>query len=341
VSSADGVVLGARQIVNNGPAEIRWNLVLLGDGYRQAELGNFALHAQEFSDKLFATAPFDALRTAINVFRVDVASTDSGADDPVGCGGPGTFARTYFDASFCHDGVERLLEIDDGAVLQVASTQVPQWAMVLVIVNSATYGGSGGQVAVFSRGTQANEIALHEMGHTAFGLADEYGYWAGCGVDTDRDHHPLLEPAQANVTIATDRAVLKWRELLTTDTLPTTRNANCSECDPQSSPVAAATVGAFEGAHYYHCGAFRAEFTCRMRELGQPFCSVCRRRIHDILAPHLPVQEPEQPQHPQPAEDKRPATGCLLAVPAALALGLKWTVRRAGRLSQLPHTSGR
>jgi hypothetical protein len=272
----------------------------------------FAKRAQALADKLLRTPPFDQMKRAINVYRVEVVSTDSGADDPTTCGGPGIVARTYFDASFCHGGLERALQIDVGTALQVAGQSVPQYAMVMVMVNTPTYGGTGGQVAVFSQAPQADEIALHEMGHTAFGLADEYEQWAGCGVDTDRDRHQAVEPAYANVTIDSNPSTIKWRDLLTTKQIPTTRNADCSKCDPQPSSVPPGTVGAFEGAHYYHCGAYRPEFNCRMRQLGQPYCAVCRRRIVETLAPHLP------PEPPKPIGRRR--YGCLAAVPISLAL---------------------
>ena len=43
------------------------------------------------------------------------------------------------------------------------------------------------------------------MGHTAFGLADEYPYYAG-GDETGHDHHPAGEPSEPNVTANTNRA---------------------------------------------------------------------------------------------------------------------------------------
>ena len=112
MSTADGSVVGTTQLVDNGPSSERLNLVIMGDGYQSAQLGQFATDAQSFLTKLFATAPFDsdAVKAAINVHRVDVTSTDSGADDPKACsGGTGTTARTYFDASFCRDGKARRL----------------------------------------------------------------------------------------------------------------------------------------------------------------------------------------------------------------------------------------
>ena len=291
MGTSDGTILSATKIVDNGPNSSRFNLVIMGDGYQSGQMTQFAQNAQSFVNALFAAAPFDSLRTAINVHRIDVTSTDSGADDPAGCGGPGTTARTYFDAAFCNNGIRRLLVVSSGTAITVADARVPEHHAIVVIVNSTVYGGSGGSVACFSLASGANEIALHEMGHSAFGLADEYEYYAGCGVDTDRNNHPAAEPAEANVTVNSNRDTIKWRELIAAATpMPTTRNANCSNCDPQPNPVATATVGAFEGAHYYHCGAFRAQFTCRMRALSNPFCAVCQRRIRDVLRPFEPVR---------------------------------------------------
>jgi hypothetical protein len=294
VSTGDGRVLGTTKLVDNGPPARRWNVVVMGDGYRQAELGRYAADASRVVDVLLGTPPFDELRAAINVYRVDVASTDSGADDPVGCGGSGAAPRTYLDATFCGDGaIQRLLVVDDATAHAVADDQVPDWDVILVIVNTTVYGGSGGATAVFSLAPGAEEIALHELGHSAFGLADEYEYYLGCGADTDRDVHPPVEPGEPNVTVDTNRSTLKWRALVDPATpLPTSRNADCRRCDPQPSPQPPGTVGLYEGAHYYHCRAYRPEFDCRMRALGFPYCAVCRRRIRAVLAPFLPPVPP-------------------------------------------------
>src|SRR6202140_3761035 len=252
MGTSDGSVLGTTKIVDNGPATQRWNLVILSEGYRSTEMAQFATDAQQFANTLFATPPFDRLRTAINIYRVDVTSTDSGAKDPVVCGGTGANPHTYFDASFCINNIRRLLVANNATVLSVVGAQVPQWHMAMVAVNSNVYGGSGGAVATFSKAAGAMEIALHEMGHTAFRFADEYEYYAGCGIDVGHDHFPGSEPSQPNVTIDTNRATIKWRNLIQATTpLPTTANANCANCDPQPSPVSAGTVGAFEGADYY------------------------------------------------------------------------------------------
>src|SRR5215217_7012351 len=159
MTTSDGTIQGTTRIVDNGPPSERFNVVFMGDGYQTTQMTQYANDVQRVVDTMFLTPPFDELRLAINVYRVDVTSTDSGADDPTTCGGSGATARTYFDATFCGDGQNQRL---------------------LVVNNSTVYGGSGGAVGTFSLHPSAQEIALHEMGHTSFALADEYEYLRGC-----------------------------------------------------------------------------------------------------------------------------------------------------------------
>jgi hypothetical protein len=295
LSTSDGSVGSTTKIVNHGAASARWNVVILGDGYQQSELPAYRAQAQKVANTLRATPPFSQLWSAINVWCVDVISTDSGADDPTACGGTGRVARTYFDATFCGDGtIQRLLTVDIATALSVARTAVPQSHFAMVLVNSLIYGGSGGAVAAVSSHAAAMEIALHEMGHTAFGLADEYEFWAGCSSgEKGHDKYAGGEPVQANVTKDANAATTKWKTLIKSGTVvPTTVNANCARCDPQPSSAPVGTVGAFEGAGYFHCGLYRGEFSCRMRALNNPYCAVCQLAIRNTIQPFLPHKKP-------------------------------------------------
>ena len=297
MGAADGFISGTQKIVDHGPNSQRYNIVILGDGYRVAEMNKYHADVQGFVDFLRATAPFGDLWCGINIHRVDVVSTDSGADDPATCGdhsvGSGTLARTYFDATFCSGNlVRRLLTCDSISARNVALTQVPEAHVTLVVVNSTAYGGSGGAVATFSMAAGAAEIAIHEMGHTAFGFADEYETYAGCASgETGHNVYPGGEPVEPNVTVNTQPNAIKWKAVLSsqTDALPTTVNADPTKCDPQANPRAANYVGAYEGARYFHGGCYRAAYDCRMRTLGAPFCNVCQKVIRDTLAPFLPM----------------------------------------------------
>ena len=292
MSTADGVVLGTTQIFGTAPRNQAFNIVLLAEGFTGAQQNDFNVACASFITTLTTTEPFGQVAHGINVFRVNVTSTDAGADDPAAAGGTGATANTYFDASFGANGLRRLLVCDASLALQVALAQVPEFSVALVVVNSTIYGGSGGAVAVYSLAGGATEIALHEIGHTAFGLADEYPYYAG-GNEPDRAHHPPVEPAEPNVTIDSNRATLKWNwAVAATTAVPTMSNPDCASVDDRPSPVPPGTTGLFEGAHYYHCDAYRPEYDCRMRSLGVPFCRVCKQVIATRIAAPVPATVP-------------------------------------------------
>ena len=285
MSTADGAVIGSTQIFGTAPRNRAFNVVLLAEGFTTAQQNDFNNACTAFVNAFRGTPPYDELSPAINIFRVNVSSTDSGADDPVAGGGTGATARTYFDATFGANNIRRLLVCNTTTALQVAAAQVPEFTVVVVVVNSTIYGGSGGGVGTYSLAGGATEIAIHEMGHTAFGLADEYPYYAG-GNETGHDHHPAGEPSEPNVTTNSNRNTLKWRWAVASSTaIPTMSNPNCSQVDSRASPVPMGTVGLFEGAHYYHCGGFRPEYDCKMRNLGVPFCRVCRQVIWNRISP--------------------------------------------------------
>jgi hypothetical protein len=290
MGAQDGHVLGITKVVDHGDPSLRWNLVILGDGYHAGQIAQFHTNAQDFVTTMNRTPPYDEVWHGINVYRIDVSSTDQGAADPVACGGTGYAPHTYFDATFCGDGsIQRLLTVTEDTTHDVVNAQMPQAHMILMIVNTTEYGGSGGSIATFSLAASADEIALHEMGHTAFGFADEYSYYQGCGIDKDHDNYTAAEPRQPNITADANRASIKWGNLIAASTsMPTMSNPDCTQCNSGPSPVSAGTVGAFAGAGYYHCGLYRGQYACRMRALENPYCAVCQQVIRTTLAPFTP-----------------------------------------------------
>lgn len=283
MGATDGHVVGTTKLIDHGADADRWNLVILAEGYQEAELPQFHAAAGLFAEKLFTTPPFDAMWCAVNVHRLDVASTDTGADDPA-CGGTGagTTAATFFDATFCVSNLDRLLAGDEALALTTAQAAVPEVDATVVIINHAKYGGAGGGVAWFSTHPDAAEIGVHELGHSAFRLQDEYA--------DAQNQWPGGEPLEpANVTTITDRATTKWAHLIAASTpLPTQANPDCSTENNAPSPVPVGTVGLFEGGARARCGIYRPEHNCRMRVLGQPFCAVCKEAIRSRLQPFMP-----------------------------------------------------
>lgn len=288
MGTSDGSILGTTKIVDHGPDTARWNLVIVGEGYRSTEMATYHTDVENFLTELRNAVPFEELFCGINVYRIDVTSTDSGADDP-GCGGnPAVTAATYFDATYCSmfggAPLERLLTVDEGSVLSVVNARVPLKHQVICIVNSAKYGGSGGTIATCASGSP--EVALHEMCHSAFGLADEYG---GDGTAT-----PAGEPPEPNVTRDTNRATNKWRALIAAATpMPSQCDAGCgagSTCVPPAVPPPAGAVGTYEGGKYSNCNVYRPLPNCRMRSNNVGFCPVCANVVRATLQPFQPAE---------------------------------------------------
>lgn len=289
---ADGTVVGAQKILDSGPDAARLNVVLVAEGFRAAEQNAFNTACDSFVATLQAEPWFPVIGAAINVHRVNVESDESGADDPATCGdgtpGTGAAPATFFDASFCNSGIRRCLSGDETLVRDTLDAQVPQWHAAAVLVNTTQRGGcASGNVFFTALSTDWREVVLHELGHSAFDLADEYEYWEGCtSGETNRDNAPAGEPSEPNITTANTLATLKWAVFVSpTVAVPTMENPDCTACDPRPNVLADdLEIGLFEGAGYYHCGRYRPAYLCRMRNSSQPFCRVCVDAIARTLA---------------------------------------------------------
>jgi cysteine-rich repeat protein len=270
----DGQVLGHVALVDRGPSASRFDIVIMSDGYRDSEMQKFHDDAAQFAAAIMSGMGFDAdCRIGVNIHRIDVTSIDSGANP-----GDGSVHRTYFDAYFLAGNILASYP----SMVYVADERIPEWDVVMLIVNEARFAGMASEPWAFVTSASGPQAGVHELGH-ALGLADEYdvsGPTCGPGIP-----YTGAEPTWPNVTIARDRASVKWGHLIAPTTpVPTSTNPECRMCVGGTS-VPPGTVGLFEGAANYACGVFRPEFTCRMRDVNDPFCAVCREHIARVVAP--------------------------------------------------------
>jgi hypothetical protein len=287
---SDGRVIGTTKIVDHGSNNERWNMVIMGDGYRAADMAKYHADVQQFLTVMRTMEPYGSYWCAINVHRVDVVSNEAGADRPAACGGDGSTKDTYFDARYCFDGLlQRLLSVDESLAQDTAEEQVPEVDVAVVVVNDTEYGGAGGPVMVFAANTPSFDIALHELGHTAFQLGDEYENLSGCSSgESGHDLYTGAEPTEPNVTTNTNRATIKWSALVDAVNVPTTVNPDPTKCDTQADPEPG-KVGAYDGARFFRSGIYRPQFACKMRYQESPgFCVVCKKVIADHLAAYMP-----------------------------------------------------
>ena len=257
----------------------RVDMLVMGDGYTSAQQGLFDGDAMILHDAFFNLTPYKEYQSFVNWTTGFVASSQSGADHPpyqAGCTTSaccadsdaqtdplaGQFVNTAFGAKFCTSQIHRLLTVSNGAVLAAAAAY-PDWDKIVVVVNDSVYGGSGGNLSVTSTNAQANQIVLHEYGHSFSDLADEYSSpYPGYPPCSDISGSA---PCEANVTNQTSAGLVKWSSWFT-------------PANPIPTPAGTPGVGLFQGARYLSAGMYRPVDTqCLMQFLGKPFCPVCRQ----------------------------------------------------------------
>lgn len=249
-----------RTIVSNGPTNNRYDVVILGDGYRATEQARFDSDCLTFSAALFLKEPYRTFGRYFNVHTVFRASNESGADQPDVV--PPIVRDTVYDATYNYGGTDRCLYIrNTGLALADAALAPANEGRVLVMVNDSRYGGCASTFAVSYNGASMNEVQIHEMGHSVGGLADEYWYtgWNYTGG----------EVGEPNATV--NMLGTKWAQWLGSN-----------------------GIGAFQGCRYNETGIYRPFDNCLMRSLGRPLCSVCAEAL--VLRAHQSATAIDQPQ---------------------------------------------
>ncbi len=272
--SGAAVTAKIKQIVKNGPAKNRVDLVILGDGYRAKEMGKFRKDSKAFADYIFKQSPFSEYKRHFNVLRIETPSKQSGASRP------SKPRKTVYGAYFWCFEIERLLCIDNDKVTKVLDQNVSynRRDMVIVLVNDEKYGGSGGPYAVASTNEFSREIAVHEFGHSFGHLDDEYVEEFNCGRYTD--------PWGFNVTQETKRSKIPWTHWIPKKTqLPTPD-------DKDRGP------GLYEGAFFCAEDWYRPTLDSKMNGLLAPSFGPVNteqlvRRIYETIRPSDKVKPKE------------------------------------------------
>ncbi len=188
VTKADGTALEASALVSHGPSDNRFDLVILGDGYREQDAEKFATDAQRVADALLATEPYKTYADLVNVWSVYSASNLEGA------GSDGTGQDTFYGCFFGGMGIPRVILCDAMKVRRTVLDTVPNADATLVMVNDSRYGGMNTpHYAALSNGPDLPSVLVHELGHR-LNLGDEYTYtdyipnrfnWANCADDAN------------------------------------------------------------------------------------------------------------------------------------------------------------
>lgn len=299
-------------IVENGPAQEKLDIVILGDGYTAKEMEKFRSDVKRLSSTLLSSEPFKSQSKNINVRAIETPAEQSGVNKPH----HGVFKRTPLSVSYSAFDSERYALTYDNKTIRDIASAVPYEFMV-ILINERTYGG-GGIYNLYTTVAADNKfseyIMVHEMGHHMAGLADEY-YTSSVSYEAQS---VTLEPWETNVTALLDKNNLKWKDLVVEGTpIPTPWNkaefdAHGYKIQKERDSIRANhlpesvmeelmlrqlkaedvyyskekykdVVGAFEGANYTANGMYRSQLDCIMYTRHMAFCKVCQRSIVNVI----------------------------------------------------------
>ncbi len=248
-------------LVNNGDVGNRINVVILGDGFTAQELPGFVTAARSFAGSFNAYEPFKQYSRYLNFFCISTPSAESGISNP------GTAPDAYYNHPVVQvnnfyggtfgTGIHRLTGLSkDYLIYEVLANNFPEYDMIIVILNTPFYGGSGGVYATFTLDNRANLIGIHEIGHSFGKLSDEY--WAGS----------YYARENINMTKETRREYIRWKDWLGTGNTGIFPHGTTAEMAQWMKP---------------------ANADCLMETLDKPYCAVCREatveRIFSLVSP--------------------------------------------------------
>ena len=244
------------------------DIVILPEGYTQAEMGKFVKDCDFFVKSLFSYAPYDRYRESFNIRGVMAPSAESGCTMP----GDHIYKNTAMRFSFWTFDSERYCMSTDNRDIRDLAGQVP-YDQIYVLVNTEKYGGGGIYNFYCSSAASNNyssDVIIHEFGHGFAGLADEY-YTDETGYD--HMYNLEVEPWEPNLTTLKDFSN-KWGDMMDKDTpVPTPRKRQYVR-----------TIGVFEGGGYEAKGMYSPYMDCLMKTFkGHEFCPVCQRAIERMI----------------------------------------------------------
>ena len=242
------------------------DIVLLPDGFTEAEKYKFMAACNMWVDALFSYAPFTQNKHRINVRAVWAPSQESGISIP----GTGEWKNTLLGCRFYTFNSERYQMTEEFQKVRDVASSAP-YESIFILTNTDKYGG-GGIYNFYGLGSagktgRTGEVYVHEFGHSLMGLGDEY---VEKGNTVSALYPEGVEPWEANLTRFVDFNG-KWEKEIAEGTpIPTPRIEGSTEKNWK--------IGAYEGGGYLEKGIYRGWPECMMKALTD-FCPVCQEAI--------------------------------------------------------------
>eukprot|EP00754_Rhynchopus_humris_P006094 Rhum_TRINITY_DN12983_c0_g1::Rhum_TRINITY_DN12983_c0_g1_i1::g.55955::m.55955 len=275
------------------PVDQTYNIVFLAGCYSKANKAKFEEDVNKAATFLSGTEqsiatsggplsaqPWNRYYTHINIFSVWDESSQDGANHP---DDKGDVADPRPNRLQCSYGttIKRMLSCNFAETRALAS-YAPRADLILTLVNDPEYGGAGGggQAALYTNNAQSakddrfEKVLIHEMGHAAADLSDEYDY----GFTEER------ELTLTNCVKSPSKLPAAWSYFKARGTVPAAPAKVCSYSN-----------------YYRPTPSEKGQQTCLMASSGRPrLCDVCREgmledglfkdgRKVDLTVPRCPL----------------------------------------------------
>ncbi len=257
-----------REIIHNGRASSKLDLVFLSAGYQKGDSTKFFSDVNRTVQALFKWDPYSKYKQSINVYATFVSSDHISVCDQK----DSIVQKDIIQVNFNTFNSERYLTTEDIQGVRDVLCGVP-YDQICIIANSNKYGGGGiyNFLTFFTADNEYSEFLFHhEFGHGFVALADEY---YSSLVPYTSFVKMEYEPYEPNITTRIEFNK-KW-EAMVSDTVP---------IPTPNSTLYSGVIGLFEGGAYSSKGVFRPYFDCTMKsKIDNAFCPVCQKAIEHMI----------------------------------------------------------
>ena len=161
-------------IAYQGNSDYCVDVVLIPEGYTEADKDQFMKDCQVFAESLFSYAPYGDNKSRFNIRAVWAPSVDAGVTIP----GENIWKNTAGKVTYYTFDSERYQMTDDMQNLRDIAANAP-YDYIYIISNSQKYGGGAiynwygiSAAHIFARPESIRKTYAHEFGHLLLGLAD-------------------------------------------------------------------------------------------------------------------------------------------------------------------------
>ncbi len=267
-------------IHRSGANGSKFNLCIIGDGFSSSSTDqtNYQNYVTDVVLDMFKNRDVGPeIFNAVNIFRIDATSQDSGMTIVNSAGTVTTARNTALEYRYSGNWNRCWMEKgpnSDTITNNLLASLCPQADQVIIVLNNTGQGGCARGNSLAVTRTAGWNVLAHEVGHMFGRLGDEYQCnqgSAGCAPYTGS------EPDALNLTVSTNRNTIDWAEWIPSWRPVPTTMAQVADTAEDVGIFPGATMGSGQ----WWTGIYRPSFRGRMNNNTPPHNPVGYGAVRD------------------------------------------------------------